>query len=68
VPVRAWAKEAIFPSERFPGAADRTPEMRSTGEVMASGADVSQAYARVLRAAGRMRRGGRVGEPLQTVG
>jgi carbamoyl-phosphate synthase large subunit len=67
VPERAWAKEAIFPSERFAGAADRTPEMRSTGEVMASGADVSQAYARVLRAAGRMRRGGRVAEPLQAV-
>jgi carbamoyl-phosphate synthase large subunit len=66
-PARAWAKEAIFPSERFPGAADRTPEMRSTGEVMASGADVSQAYARALRASGRMKRGGRIGESLQTV-
>ena len=38
VPSRAWAKEAVFPSERFPGAASRGPEMRSTGEVMA-GAD-----------------------------
>jgi len=65
VPSRAWAKEAIFPSERFPGAADRGPEMRSTGEVMASGATVSQAYARALRAAGRSRRGGRIGAPLQ---
>jgi hypothetical protein len=41
--------------------------MRSTGEVMASGADVSQAYARALRASGRMRRGGQIGAPLQTV-
>ena len=37
VPERAWAKEAIFPSERFAGAADRGVEMRSTGEVMAGG-------------------------------
>src|SRR5205807_10546820 len=65
VPTRAWAKEAIFPTDRFPGAADRGPEMRSTGEVMAGGATVSEAYARVQRAAGRSRRGGRVGEPLQ---
>jgi len=64
-PTRAWAKEAIFPSDRFPGAADRGPEMRSTGEVMAGGETVSEAYARALRAAGRMRRGGRVGPPLQ---
>jgi len=65
VPTRAWAKEAVFPSDRFPGAADRGPEMRSTGEVMAGGATVSQAYARVQRAAGRSRRGGAVGAPLQ---
>ena len=38
VPSRAWAKEAVFPAERFPGAADRGPEMRSTGEVMAGAA------------------------------
>ena len=37
-PTRAWAKEAVFPSERFPGAATRGPEMRSTGEVMAGAA------------------------------
>src|SRR5207247_484544 len=42
-PVRAWAKEAVFPEERFANAADRGPEMRSTGEVMASGDTVSQA-------------------------
>ena len=64
-PTRAWAKEAVFPSERFPEAARRGPEMRSTGEVMASGATVSEAYGRALRAAGRARRGGRVGAPLQ---
>jgi carbamoyl-phosphate synthase large subunit len=64
-PTRAWAKESVFPSERFPGAADRGPEMRSTGEVMAGGVTVSAAYARALRAAGRARRGGRLGAPLQ---
>jgi carbamoyl-phosphate synthase large subunit len=52
-PTRAWAKEAIFPEDRFPGAADRAAEMRSTGEVMAGGDSVAEAYARVLRAAGR---------------
>jgi carbamoyl-phosphate synthase large subunit len=65
-PTRAWAKEAVFPSERFPGAAKVGPEMRSTGEVMAGGSNVSEAYSRALRAAGRSRRGGRVGPPLQT--
>ncbi len=64
-PTRAWAKEAIFPSDRFAGAGDRGPEMRSTGEVMAGGATASEAYARVLRASGRSRRHGRVGPPLQ---
>ena len=62
---RAWAKEAIFPSDRFPTAAERGPEMRSTGEVMASGPTPAAAYARALRAAGRSRRGGRIGPPLQ---
>ncbi len=65
VPTRAWAKEAVFPADRFAGAADRGPEMRSTGEVMAGGATVSEAYARVQRAAGRSRRAGKVGAPLQ---
>ncbi len=55
VPTRAWAKEAIFPEDRFPGAANRTPEMRSTGEVMAGGATAVEAYQRALRAAGRSR-------------
>jgi carbamoyl-phosphate synthase large subunit len=65
VPTRAWAKEAVFPSDRFAGAGDRGPEMRSTGEVMAGAATVSEAYARVQRAAGRSTRGGRIGAPLQ---
>jgi carbamoyl-phosphate synthase large subunit len=64
-PSRAWAKEAVFPSDRFAGAAARGPEMRSTGEVMASGATPGAAYARALRAAGSSRRGGRIGAPLQ---
>jgi carbamoyl-phosphate synthase large subunit len=64
-PARAWAKEAVFPGDRFANAADRGPEMRSTGEVMASGDSVSQAYARVLRASGRGFRGGPIGLPLQ---
>ena len=66
-PTRAWAKEAIFPSERFPTARKRGPEMRSTGEVMAGAEHVSRAYARALRAAGRSRRGGRIGPPLQAL-
>jgi carbamoyl-phosphate synthase large subunit len=66
LPTRAWAKEAIFPSDRYAGAAVRGPEMRSTGEVMASGTTPAKAYARALRAAGRSRRGGRIGPPLQT--
>jgi carbamoyl-phosphate synthase large subunit len=64
-PTRAWAKEAIFPSDRFAGAAARGPEMRSTGEVMAGGPTPAAAYARVLRAAGSSRRGGHIGAPLQ---
>jgi carbamoyl-phosphate synthase large subunit len=66
-PTRAWAKEAVFPSERFAGAADRGPEMRSTGEVMAGADTPSRAYARAVRAAGRSRRGGAVGPSLQTL-
>jgi carbamoyl-phosphate synthase large subunit len=64
-PARAWAKEAVFPADRFANAADRGPEMRSTGEVMTSGANVSHAYARALRASGRACRGGAIGPPLQ---
>ncbi len=65
IPSRVWAKEAVFPAERFAGAANRGPEMHSTGEVMAGGATASEAYARALRAAGRSRRGGTIGPPLQ---
>jgi carbamoyl-phosphate synthase large subunit len=64
-PAGAWAKEAVFPEERFANVADRGPEMRSTGEVMASGRTVSEAYARALRASGRSRRGGSIGPSLQ---
>jgi carbamoyl-phosphate synthase large subunit len=67
MPTRAWAKEAIFPEDRFPGAADRAAEMRSTGEVMAGGETPVEAYQRVLRAAGRSRAYGRgaIGPSLQ---
>ena len=64
-PTRAWAKEAVFPSDRFAGAAVRDTEMRSTGEVMASGATPAAAYARALRASGARKRGGQIGPPLQ---
>jgi carbamoyl-phosphate synthase large subunit len=64
-PTRAWAKEAVFPTDRFAGAAVRGPEMRSTGEVMSGAATPAAAYARGLRAAGRSRRVGRIGPPLQ---
>jgi carbamoyl-phosphate synthase large subunit len=67
VPSRAWAKEAVFPSERFAGADARGPEMRSTGEVMASAGTPVEAYRRVLRAAGKTSLGGRVMPPLQSV-
>jgi len=62
---RAWAKEAVFPAERFPGAARRGPEMHSTGEVMAGAATAAEAYRRALRAAGRSRSGGQICPPLQ---
>jgi carbamoyl-phosphate synthase large subunit len=64
VPSRAWAKEAVFPVERFAGAADRGVEMRSTGEVMASGPTPAAAYRRALQAAGRARPAAGVGAPL----
>ena len=65
VPTRVWAKEAIFPADRFAGAADRGPEMKSTGEVMAGGDNALEAYRRVLRAAGRAKAAGSIGPPLQ---
>ena len=65
---RAWAKEAVFPVERFAGAADRGVEMRSTGEVMASGATPVAAYRRALQAAGRARAVTGAGPALQALG
>jgi carbamoyl-phosphate synthase large subunit len=67
-PGRAWAKEAIFPTERFARAAARGPEMHSTGEVMAGATNAYDAYRRALRAAGRGRAGGSIGPPLQQSG
>ncbi len=47
-------KAAVFPFSRFPGADPLLgPEMRSTGEVMASAADFPTAFAKAERAAGR---------------
>jgi carbamoyl-phosphate synthase large subunit len=47
-------KAAVFPFARFPGAdIVLGPEMRSTGEVMASAADFPTAFAKAERAAGR---------------
>jgi carbamoyl-phosphate synthase large subunit len=63
-PSRAWAKEAVFPAEQLAGAADRGIEMRSTGEVMASGATPAAAYRRALQAAGRARPRAGIGAPL----
>jgi carbamoyl-phosphate synthase large subunit len=55
-------KAAVLPFVRFPGADPVLgPEMRSTGEVMASGADFATAFAKAERAAGRkLPSGGRV--------
>jgi len=47
-------KAAVFPFARFPGADPVLgPEMRSTGEVMATAADFASAFAKAERAAGR---------------
>jgi carbamoyl-phosphate synthase large subunit len=47
-------KAAVLPFARFPGAdAVLGPEMRSTGEVMASASDLPTAFAKAERAAGR---------------
>jgi carbamoyl-phosphate synthase large subunit len=47
-------KAAVLPFGRFPGAdAVLGPEMRATGEVMASAADLPTAFAKAERAAGR---------------
>jgi carbamoyl-phosphate synthase large subunit len=53
-PGHVSVKASVFPFARFPGAdAVLGPEMRSTGEVMASAADFPTAFARAERAAGR---------------
>jgi carbamoyl-phosphate synthase large subunit len=53
-------KAAVLPFARFPGADPVLgPEMRATGEVMASAADLPTAFAKAERAAGR---------PLPTTG
>ena len=64
-PGRVWAKEAVFSEEHFAGAADRGVEMRSTGEVMASGPTAPAAYRRALQGAGRARAAAGSGAPLQ---
>ncbi|MBR0056816.1 MAG: carbamoyl-phosphate synthase large subunit [Kiritimatiellae bacterium] len=47
------AKEAVFPFAKFPGAdITLTPEMKSTGEVMAFGRDAASAYRKSQEAAG----------------
>jgi len=49
-PTRSWAKEAVFPTDRFPGAAVRGPEMRSTGEVMGIADGFGMAFAKAQAA------------------
>ncbi len=53
-PTQVSVKAAVLPFARFPGADPVLgPEMRSTGEVMASAADFPTAFAKAERAAGR---------------
>jgi carbamoyl-phosphate synthase large subunit len=53
-PAQISVKAAVFPFQRFPGSDPVLgPEMRSTGEVMASAADYPTALAKAERAAGR---------------
>jgi carbamoyl-phosphate synthase large subunit len=53
-PAQVSVKAAVLPFARFPGADPVLgPEMRSTGEVMASAADFPTAFAKAERAAGR---------------
>jgi len=54
VPQQVSVKAAVLPFARFPGADPVLgPEMRSTGEVMASASDLPTAFAKAERAAGR---------------
>src|SRR5207248_6368282 len=53
-PRETSVKAAVLPFVRFPGADPVLgPEMRSTGEVMASASDLPTAFAKAERAAGR---------------
>jgi carbamoyl-phosphate synthase large subunit len=53
-PAQVSVKAAVLPFGRFPGSDPVLgPEMRSTGEVMASAADLPTAFAKAERAAGR---------------
>jgi carbamoyl-phosphate synthase large subunit len=53
-PGQVSVKAAVFPFQRFPGSDPVLgPEMRSTGEVMATAADYPTALAKAERAAGR---------------
>jgi carbamoyl-phosphate synthase large subunit len=53
-PSQVSVKAAVFPFARLPGADPVLgPEMRSTGEVMATAADFPTAFAKAERAAGR---------------
>src|SRR4051794_5010914 len=53
-PAEVSVKAAVLPFGRFPGADPVLgPEMRSTGEVMASASDLPTAFAKAERAAGR---------------
>jgi carbamoyl-phosphate synthase large subunit len=59
-PREVSVKAAVLPFHRFPGADPVLgPEMRATGEVMASASDLPSAFAKAERAAGR---------PLPTAG
>ena len=64
-PEQVSVKAAVLPFARFPGADPVLgPEMRSTGEVMASAADLPTALAKAERAAGAAAAGGRHRIPL----
>jgi len=53
-PAQVSVKAAVLPFSRFPGSDPVLgPEMRSTGEVMASASDLPSAFAKAERAAGR---------------
>jgi carbamoyl-phosphate synthase large subunit len=53
-PAQVSVKAAVLPFTRFPGSDSVLgPEMRSTGEVMASASDLPTAFAKAERAAGR---------------